>query len=298
MLVSVIALFHALVPLETVLPPISISAREEGVMRVHFLDVGQGDCTIVEFSGGNVLVVDAGDGKFTSRTKLLRYLKGLHPLEIALVATHTDRDHCGGFPSLLRTFDVGTFYLPSGSDLDPKLQDALKDSGVKTEKLTRYGVVADDSGAYAVCISPLASEADATENDASTVLFLSYGGVNFLLTGDISEETEKRLMEEYALMEGIFDSGPYSVRLEETDILKVPHHGSASSCSEGWVNLLSAETAIISSGQGNTYGHPSIDAMERLALSGADIYRTDELGDVVVSVKDGAYLIGFSSKET
>lgn len=292
-----IVLFHAFVPLETVLPPISISARQEGDMRVHFLDVGQGDCTIVEFPGGNVLVVDAGDGKFTSRTKLLRYLKGLHPMKLALVATHTDRDHCGGFPSLLRTFDVGTFYLPLGSDLDSELQSALENSGVKTEKMTRYDVVADDSGAYAVCISPLAAETDGTENDTSTVLFLSYGGVNFLLTGDISGEKEKRLMEEYALMEGIFDSGPYSVRLEETDILKVSHHGSANSCSDDWVNLLSAETAIISSGRGNTYGHPSLDAMERLALSGADIYRTDELGDVVVSVKDGAYLIDFSPKE-
>lgn len=268
--------------------------RADGVMRVHFLDVGQGDCALIEFASGNVLVVDAGNGTFATRTKILRYLKGIETERISFLATHADKDHYGGFSALLRTIELETFYLPLVDAADDdyiKLKNTVFAGEMKVDVLTRYDVITDSSGAYVVCVSPISSETDGDTNDTSTVLWLSYCGVNILFAGDVSKEKEATLTKEYALADGIFDYGEYRVRLEETNILKVSHHGSNNSCSEDWLQLLSAEAAIVSCGKGNSYGHPSIEAMERLQEFGAEIYRTDELGDVVVSIGNGTYLI-------
>ena len=79
LLVAVVALVHMFVPLSSLLPAYKLAAREEGELRVHFLDVGQGDCTIVEFPSGEAVVIDAGDGSFINRNHTVRYLKALAP---------------------------------------------------------------------------------------------------------------------------------------------------------------------------------------------------------------------------
>ncbi|MDE6677094.1 MAG: hypothetical protein K2K12_05230, partial [Clostridia bacterium] len=112
-----------------------------------------------------------------------------------------------------------------------------------------------------------------------------------LLGADISGSREQRLLDEYALMEGIFDSGQFRVRLEDTDILKVSHHGSAYSSSEEWLSLLSPEVAVVTCGRGNRYSHPAAESVARLTDIGADIYRTDELGNIVISIKNGNFFI-------
>lgn len=299
MLVTGIVLCNALVPFERLLPPLSIRAREEGELRVHFLDVGQGDCTIVEFPSGDLLIADAGDGSFGERTKLARYLKGLSYRDLSMLATHADLDHYGGFESLLRAFGADTVYLPSVDGENDRyllFRSAVIKSGAEIKTITRYGVIADESGAYAVCISPRSSEEELDDNDASTVLWLHYDGVSVLLAGDISAEREAFLTAEYALMEGIFDSGDYAVRLEDTNILKVAHHGSQYACSAEWLAMLSVQTAVISCGKDNSYSHPSEGAMKRLEASGAEVYRTDELGNIVVAVQNGGYTVEYGNK--
>ena len=96
-------------------------------------------------------------------------------------------------------------------------------------------------------------------------------------------------------MEGLFDSGEYRVRLEETDILKLSHHGSASSNTAEWLALLSPEKAVVSCGKGNNYGHPAPEALARAEAAGAEVFRTDELGDIVLSVKGGEYRLGYQT---
>lgn len=103
---------------------------------------------------------------------------------------------------------------------------------------------------------------------------------------------ENSLLAEAELTEDIFDSGGLRVRLDETQILKAAHHGSAEASGEAWLSYLSPEVAVISCGAGNSYRHPAGEALGRLSQAGAEIYRTDELGHIVVSVKDGAYTIG------
>ena len=295
LLVLVVSLVCYLVPLSSRVAADEIAPRAEGEMRVHFLDVGQGDCTVLEFPDGDVLIVDAGDGSFETEHKIISYIKGLHASSYSILATHADYDHYGGFAEIIRTFGAETAYLPqTGTNLAGyrRFLAAAESSGCKFKTLSRYLTVTRPSGAYAVCISPR-SDAESNDNDASAVLFVSYGGVNILLGGDISASQENTLLAEYNLLEGIFDSGDCRVRLEDTDILKVSHHGSANSTSEKWLSLISPSTAVFSCGRGNGYSHPAAESVARLTEIGADIYRTDELGNIVVSIKDNGYTVNY-----
>ncbi len=291
-LLLTLALLEYYLPLKTLLPAIKIPPLAEGEMRVHFLDVGEGDCTVIESSDG-VIIVDAGDGSFKTENRLIRYLKGLNARSYTMIATHADLDHFGGFAQLIRTFGADGVYLPPLSSETGEYQQflsAVNESGCEVKTLMRYVVIPFGAGSYAACISP-DSSAGTDGNDRSAVLFVHCGGVNFLLGADISSTHEERLLSEYALMEGIFDCGESRVRLEETDILKVSHHGSDSSSGSGWLSLLRPSAAVVTCGKGNSYSHPSQGAIARLSEAGAEIYRTDELGSIVVRIRDGNYSI-------
>jgi len=280
-------------PLKSLLPPYKIPPRQADELRIHFLEAGQGDCSIVEFPSGNILVIDGGDGSFTSRNRLIRYLKGLDASSLSLLVSHADRDHFGAFEEVLKLFKVDTLYLPVIGAENVAYRSLLlqaEKTGLKTKTLTRYGVIADGSGAYVNCISPY-STGETNENDSSAVLYLSYKDVSAVFTGDISANREERLVREYALDNTIFDRGEYTVRLDGIDVLKAAHHGSKDSSSEAFLSLIGAEVAVVSAGRGNSYSHPNGDAISRLIGSGAEIYRIDELGNVVVSVKDGTYSV-------
>ena len=290
---AAVSLFFYLVPFRALLPAAALPSREEGEMRLHFLSVGQGDCTIAEFPDGDALVIDAGDGSFASNNELVRYLKGLDVSALTLVATHADVDHFGGFSEILRLFEVEKVWLPvlgAQTDAYARFLAAVEREGCETDTLVRYDVITRPSGAYFVCISPHAS-GETDENESSATLFFSYGGVEALLCSDMSTARENDLLGELALGEDIFDSGEYAVRLRETDILKVAHHGSAGASGEEWLSCLSPETAILSCGAGNAYRHPAGETLARLAQAGAQIYRTDELGHIIVHIGDGGYTV-------
>ena len=284
--IFVILLLQLFFPIRTLLPKYKIPPRGEGELRLHFLSVGQGDCTVVEFADGALLVIDAGDGKRVHSDHIYRYLKGLKASAPLVLATHADSDHAGGLQDVIKRFGADTVYLPvigSGESYENFL-DRVKRAGCPQVTVKRYDTIAR-AGAEIVCLSPYA-EGETNENDASAVLFLRYAGVNVFLSGDISAARERQLAADYAV--GAFDG--VGVRLEETDILKVAHHGSAGSSSDVFCDLLGAKTAIISCGRGNAYAHPAGETAKRLKAWGSEVYRTDELGDIMVTVlADGTY---------
>lgn len=298
-IIAAIGIWNRISPFRRYLPAYGIAERGEGEVRIHFLDVGQGDCAIVEFSDGSALVVDAGDGSWENNNHILRYLKNLRISTLFLAITHADSDHCGGAAAFLEDWRAQTVYLPvlpASMGVYEEIEREAKAQGAAVKTLTRYDVL-ERADAYAVCISPYSVD-ESDMNDSSAVLFFSYAGVNVLFGGDISEEREKRLINEQKLSEELgehlFDSGNYAVRLEETDILKVSHHGSGGSSSQAWLELLTPATAVISCGAGNRYGHPADGALTRLAAVGAEIYRTDELGDVMIAIsKNGTYTTNY-----
>lgn len=293
-----VALITAFFPPIGWLSAAPVPKRGEGELRLHFVDVGQGDCTIVEFPEGEVLIVDAGDGSFVNENALVRYLKGLSPSRVTMLATHADLDHYGGFSRLIDVWKPSAFYLPAlGADTKEygELLAKLEKEGCETKVLSRYGVIEGSGGAYLVCLSPYSRE-ETDENDASTVLYLEYGGVRAVLSGDISDKREKRLAAEYAIDGTLFDKGNFTVRLDGIDLLKVAHHGSDSSTCGEWLSLLSPKTAVISCGRGNSYRLPSGGCLDRLGRVGCDVYRTDELGTVMFTVKEGTYTITTEEK--
>lgn len=268
----------------------SVSARKSGEMRVHFIDVGQGDCTLIEFPDGQTMLVDGGDASERSVGALLRYCNALSITTVNhLVVTHANYDHYGGLFTFLDYKRVVNAYLPYGQELVnaryAELYQKLTDKGV-TKTYTRRDTDILIDGCTLAFMYPSAYEAD----NASAVLWLDYAGVSVLLTGDMEADTESFCISEDKI--GGFDA--HAVDLRDTEILKVAHHGSAYSTSEAFVDYIGVETAVISCGAGNAYGHPSQTALDTLAQAGAEIYRTDTHGHICITVRpDGSYTTDF-----
>ncbi len=291
---AVISTVAFLIPPRGWMSAYAIPEIEKGEVRLHFLNVGQGDCEIVEFSDGSVYVIDAGAGKFNEENHLIRYLKSLKAKEINMILTHADSDHYGGFSELIDIFKVDRFYLPAVSSEDndyTRLLKTIESEGCATETLTRYSTI-DCADGYFVCLSPFA-EGETDHNNSSAVLYLSCCGTRALFSGDIEASRERRLLREYQADSNIFNAGEKVVDLEDIDFLKVAHHGSAESSAEEWLSLLSPRACFLECGEGNSYHFPRAETIERIGkVCGEDaIYRTDELGDVIVTVKDGNYRV-------
>lgn len=295
LLVTVFALIEALVSFDRLLPAYALPEREEGEARLHFVDVGQGDCTIVEFPSGDVLVVDAGDGTFASVNHLVRYLKGISPRTLEFLATHADSDHIGGFSALFRAFDAETLYLPlcaSDNKDYARMLRCAEEANLPAKTVFRYQTLVREGG-YAVCLSPYSEEEETDDNETSTVLYLDLLGVTAVLSGDIPEQRERLLTAEYGLDETMFDSKGLSVRLDGVDVLKAAHHGSDSSSCAEWLGLLRPSLFVLPCGRDNGYKHPNEGPMARYQSIVPDgrICRLDETGDVIVSIKNGTYTV-------
>lgn len=302
-----------------------LAEREEGDLRVHFVDVGQGDGMIVELPDGAVMLIDGGNENFDSRSALLRYANALGVKKFDyILLTHPDSDHAGGLDDAVRCFGAEKAFIPYSTNYEPDSSfadflSALEEKGCETAVSHTYLSVLPEQKEYfyyMMFLSPLqagiegsyydiANADDATdsdENNASAVLWLEYAGRSVLFTGDIGKEAEEKLIDDYAAVGGeLFtvkaetawgESVTLSPVLDELDFLKVAHHGSSSSSSESFLSLVQPEAAFISAGTDNSYGHPSVQTLERLHAAGADIYRTDESGSIVLTIsRDGTYQI-------
>lgn len=284
--VVAVAVVNETVSLRSLLPAYALPVREEDELRVHFLSVGQADLSVVELPNGELVLIDTGAGSWQENSELLRYYKGLGKPPCSVVLTHDANDHTGGADFILKYFDVKTLYLPFYETYEGK--DELEKKGVEVKDISRYSVIGEGA-ARLLCISPRSGD-DGEANDCSAVLSLSYAGVQVLFAADIPASREKLLVSESYLDEGIFDSGDLRFRLEDTDILKVAHHGSDGSSSDEFLSALGAKEAVISCGAGNRYGHPAASAVERLRSHGMRVWRTDELGDILLTISsNGTY---------
>lgn len=242
------------------------------LLKVHFIDVGQGDCTLVQTPDGRNVLVDAGDE--SSGDKIVDYLltKGVHRIDL-LVITHPHMDHIGGLTRVLAEFGVSRVLdtgYPHGSK---HYKDIL--SIIESRKID-YRLARDmrkpDVGTLVsseVLWPPIDYEAgrDSELNNSSIVLKLTYQNVSILLTGDIQNESEGQLLANQQDL--------------KSTVLKVAHHGSEYSTSNEFLQVVKPDYAVISVGRDNSYGHPHKDTLERLSAAGAQVFRTDENGTVV-----------------
>ncbi len=251
-----------------------ISQKEPAPMpdslRLTFVDVGQGDSAFICTPEGETWLIDGGeDGQYQSG--LLPYLeaRGVEQLDY-VVATHYHNDHIGGIFQLLKSGKIKTLILPDYTP-DSKAKNGLLKAAENAHTLVLDVSEGDilPSGNKDLKISVLHPEdggfSPDNENSNSLVLKLEYFGTTALLTGDIEEDAEPLLTEKYDL---------------EADILKLGHHGSATSTSDEFFKEVDPVYGIISAGQGNRYGHPHYEVLNRLRDDDVIIYRTDEDGDI------------------
>ncbi len=267
--------------------------RKAGELRIHFLDVGQGDSTLIELPDGKVLLIDGGDSGSKSEKRVLRHLNALKIQTVDyLFVTHTDRDHCGALSEVFRYKKVLNAYLPTTFDTDKtdyaKVYDLALKEGCEIIAASPSVDLSNRAGNYPYTLRvlyPFEQEhmggGAIVEEDPSTVLWLDYLGTSALFTGDISSDVEDRLLGWDSL-----DLLPADVALSSTEILKVAHHGSAYSSGLGFLRHLGAQAAVISCGKDNDYGHPTEETLERLTIAGADIYRTDTLGSILLTADE------------
>ncbi len=247
-------------------------------LRVDFLDVGQGDAILIRTPDRHNILVDGGpDGQVL--TELGKVLPLWERRIDLVVATHLDADHITGLVSVLKRYQVTEVLTPLPSK-STKISEAWQQV-ILVGTTVNYVDAADDYMWGDVSwdtLLPLSSN-DTLNNDtnnASIVSKLTYRGIDMLLTGDMEAPEESLLMQLYPAT--------------SIDILKVAHHGSRFSSNDAFLDILDPEAAIISVGQ-NSYGHPTPEVLERLEVTGADIYRTDQDGTIEVIFGDNGYSV-------
>jgi competence protein ComEC len=238
------------------------------VLRVHFLDVGQGDCILVQFPNGQNMLVDAG--KNDSAGTIIEYLQamGITSLDY-LVGTHPHEDHIGSLDQVIMRFPAGKVFLPKATATTRTYRDLLEAIAGKGLKVTtaKAGVsILDEEGLSVRVLAPLSSSYEDL-NNYSAVIKITYGEISFLLTGDAEAESEKEILESSAEI--------------RADVLKVAHHGSSTSTTPAFLSMVKPEYAVISLGADNEYNHPHATTLTKLKKSGANILRTDEKGTIV-----------------
>lgn len=235
---------------------------------VHFIDVGQGDSMLVQYAGKNMLI-DAGTweaGKTVSD-----YLKahGVSTIDV-LVSTHPHSDHIGGMPTVLKDFPVKVVYdsgVPHTTQTYEEYLTLIDQKNIKY-KVPEKGDFIDLAPGVSVQVLSIGGNYEDL-NEQSIVLRIVHGDVSFLFMGDAGFEAESTLLQ----------SG-YPLK---SDVLKVGHHGSKTSSGTSFLKAVEPKYAVIEVGVDNPYGHPTKAALDRLAVAGATVYRTDYDGDVLMT---------------
>lgn len=251
------------------------------MLEVHFIDVGQGDCTLIEVDN-EYMLIDTGipDSQSDLEEYLVSY--GIEKFEY-VIATHPHQDHIGNMDYIIEEYEIETFMMPDvtyNTMCYQSMMEALEIGRVNVVN-PKQGAVYELGGAQFTIISD--SEADYGDNinNYSIGIKLTYGETNFVLCGDAEYEAEQDIINSG------MDIG--------ADVLKINHHGSGSSSSEAFLEEIDADYAIICVGADNEYGHPREKILNRLQSFDMTVYRTDKEGNIIIR-SDGEKLLFYLEK--
>lgn len=238
---------------------------QDNNLRVYCLDVGQGDSILIT-NNNKTMLIDASTNEMGSR--VVKYLNDLGIKKIDyLVGTHPHEDHIGGLDNVIKNFDIGTIYMPNVVATTKTFEEVIDAISAKKLKVTSPKTGDKFTVGNAECeVMSIRNDKD-DYNNCSIVIKMDFNNVSYLFTGDADESVES------------------SRKWPHIDVLKVGHHGSNTSSSKKFLEQIKPEVALISVGQGNTYGHPTQATLKRLSNIGAKIYRTDENGTILLIEK-------------
>ena len=240
--------------------------RVGGELEVSFVDVGQGDCTVVVTPHGRCLIFDTGGVREhmfdVGGRVVVPYLKHENIREVdKIFLTHVHEDHAAGAGAVIKKFPVSEVITAGESKSDYAAVFGIAEENLPNLRAGHAGEVFDVDG---VQVEILFAPQVGTGNEISNVYRVRYGSVTFLITGDLVKEIEEQM-----LREGVDVS---------STVLKVGHHGSNTSSSEDFLRAVKPKCAVISVGYGNNFGHPRAEVLERLESLPTKIYRTDRDG--------------------
>lgn len=252
----------------------------DGEAAVYFINIGQGDCSLIMTSTHNVLI-DGGD--LDGGDIIVGALKslGVKRLDYVMI-THPHVDHFGGMTEIFGSFSVGVLLLPDvPDDMLPRtfnysrLLAAIERSGVKSEFVSTGDRYPLGDGSRLEIVAPLYNDYDELNNLSIAARFV-HGGNSFLFTGDFETAAERDLL---------------NVGIDlHADVLKVGHHGSAGSSSKEFLEAVSPRIAVFEAGVYNTFGHPRAAVLERLNAVGCEkAYATSLNGNIAI-ISDGSDL--------
>ncbi len=268
-----------------ILPCLFIFIRISDKSRIVFLDVGQGDGIYIAASDGTKILMDCGssDRKNLYENILEPFLfsSGVDRLDYIIV-THPDTDHISGIIELLsqKRIRADTLCLPYTLNKDEKyieLETAAAARGMHIEYLCE-GKEIRLKETVLTCLHPFTDNSGTDSNGMSIVMSLKQGNFSALFTGDLPGASDEAVIR--------------VLSFSSFDILKVAHHGSKNSSSSDFLNAVSPQYAVVSCGEGNRYGHPHNETIERLEAAGSRILRTDEHGAIMLSISPSGKLEG------
>ena len=260
-----------------------LNEPEGDCVKVHFLDVGQGACTLIQ-SGREGILIDAGEREYADR--VVSYLRraGIRKLSL-VVASHPHTDHIGALPEVLSTFPADALLIPRltqentpDSYAYERLLETVKEQSIRLVAAKPGAEYALEHAALHI-LAPL--EQSANLNDMSVVCRLVAFETVLLLTADAEIAAQETLLRSNADL--------------RCDVLQAPHHGSSGALDPAFLDAASPQAAVISCGAGNDYGHPHAEVLEALEHRQCKVYRTDLQSHVVVRCYEDGYRIDTDS---
>lgn len=267
---------------------ISITPKK---LNIHFVDVGQGDCTFIVTPRKQTILIDGGGSTSkeydVGKNTLLPYVldRGYTKLDYIFIS-HFDQDHVAGILTILEELKVETVIIPKQEENTENYQkflELIKEKRIKVNIVKKGDRVNIEKNVYFDILWPEKEQIkENVINNNATVMKMYYGNFSILFTGDIEEKAEEKILKVYEGKE----------RLLNANILKVAHHGSKTSTTEKFLKWVNPKAALIGVGKNNLFKHPSEKTIENLRKHNVTIYRTDENGEITITIdKNGEFLI-------